>query len=75
MKKTDNYEFLLPEDNDFYDKEGQDNANWKNADRIIKAMAVQIEALQNQLDETYTYITTEDANRITTEDGCVLIAG
>lgn len=35
MRKTDNYGFNIPEENEFYDVE-LENENWKKLDAILK---------------------------------------
>lgn len=35
MKKTDNYGFNIPEENEFYDVE-LENENWKKLDSVLK---------------------------------------
>lgn len=44
MKKTENYEFNVPEENEFYDVE-LENENWQKLDATLKEINDKLDAL------------------------------
>lgn len=44
MQKTENYEFHIPEENEFYDVESQ-NENWRKLDSALKEIKDKLEEL------------------------------
>lgn len=46
MTQTENYGFLLPTDDDFYDVEGQQNENWNIVDEELKKVSDKADAAE-----------------------------
>lgn len=44
MKKTENYEFNVPEENEFYDVE-LENENWQKLDTVLKEINDKLDIL------------------------------
>lgn len=44
MQKTENYEFNIPEENEFYDVE-MENENWRKLDAALKEINDKLDAL------------------------------
>lgn len=44
MKKTENYEFNVPEENEFYDVE-LENENWQKLDTALKEISNKLDIL------------------------------
>lgn len=44
MKKTENYEFNIPEENEFYDVE-LENENWQKLDTVLKEINDKLDIL------------------------------